>query len=117
MAANAPDLPRTIVRTLARAAVVLALPLALGACTWVKVTEAGGRVAQRTAEEVSSCRKLGQASVQTTDKVILARDTRTVQAEVIALAKNQAGSMGGNAIVPASALAGGSQSFDVYSCP
>lgn len=90
--------------------------LALQACTWVEVDEAGARVAQRTAAEVAGCRNLGQASVHTTDKVVLARDTRTVQAEVIALAKNQAGAMGGNAIVPAGPLNGGSQSFDVYRC-
>ena len=90
--------------------------LALQACTWVEVDEAGARVAQRTAAEVAGCRNLGQASVHTTDKVLLTRDPRTVQAEVIALAKNQAGDMGGNAIVPAGPINGGSQSFDVYRC-
>ncbi len=88
----------------------------LPACTWVDVSEAGARVAQRSAEEVTNCRNLGQATVHTTDKVVLTRDPRTVQAEVIALAKNQAADMGGNAIVAASAIAGGSQSFNVYRC-
>jgi hypothetical protein len=93
--------------------VVLALP----GCTWVKVTDAGAKVAIRNASEVTACRKVGVASAHTTAKVLLARDSRTVQAEVLALAKNQAGEMHGNAIVPIGDVQNGAQTFDVYSCP
>ena len=94
----------------------LTLALVLSNCTWVKVTEAGAAVALRAANETSGCERIGVASVKTAAKVVLARDTRTVQAEVYAMAKNQAGTMNANAIVPIGTVVDGAQSFDVYRC-
>ena len=91
--------------------------LLLSSCTWVKVTEAGAGVAVRAANEVTSCERIGVASVKTTAKVVLARDTRKVQSEVYAMAKNQAGTMNANAVVPIGQIVDGGQSFDVYRCP
>ncbi len=91
--------------------------LLLSSCTWVKVTESGAGVAIRAASEVSGCERIGVASVRTTDKVVLARDTRKVQSEVYAMAKNQAGTMNANAAVPIGQIVDGAQSFDVYRCP
>ena len=40
-----------------------------------------------------------------------------MQDELLRLARNEAGSMGGNAIVPESVIEEGRQTFGVYSCP
>ncbi len=95
----------------------LTVALLLSSCTWVKVSEAGAGVAIRAANEVSSCERVGVASVKTTAKVVLARDTRKVQSEVYAMAKNQAGTMNANVAVPIGQIVDGAQSFDVYRCP
>lgn len=97
--------------------IALCMLLAFSGCTWVKVNDAGARVTLRTAAEVASCERIGTANVKTTAKVLVSRDPRDVQTEVIALGRNQAGEMGANAIVPARPLEGGSQSFDMYRCP
>lgn len=99
------------------ATAAVALAVLLSSCTWVKVTDVGAAVAIRTAGEVSRCERIGVSSVKTAAKVVLARDTRTVQAEVYALAKNQAGSMNANAIVPIGQVVDGAQSFDIFRCP
>lgn len=93
------------------------LTLSLGGCTWVKVTEAGAQVAVRNATEVAGCERLGTAGAQTTAKVLLARDARKVQAELLALGKNQAAEISGNAIVAEGDVQNGAQKFAVYRCP
>ena len=94
----------------------LTVALLLSGCTWVKVNDAGANVAIKAANEVSSCERIGVASVKTTAKVLLARDTRKVQSEVYAMAKNQAGTMNANTAVPIGQIVDGAQSFDLYRC-
>jgi len=48
--------------------------------------------------------------------VIFARRDPTIQGELESLARNEAALMGGDAIVPASAIERGRQTFDVYLC-
>ena len=49
--------------------------------------------------------------------VIVQRGAEQLQDELTALARNEAGRMGGNTIVPESVIDEGQQSFGVYSCP
>ncbi len=96
--------------------IALAGALAL-ACTWVKLTPAGGAVRVAKENEVAGCETKGRTHAQTTDRVLLfARGDPTIQNELESLARNEAALMGGDAIVPASAIERGRQTFDVYVC-
>lgn len=90
----------------------------LTACNWVQLTTEGETVRLATAAEVGNCRSIGRASSQTLDEVVFVdRGADTLQEELLTLARNEAGSMGGNVIVPESLIDEGEQSFMVYSCP
>ena len=90
--------------------------LALG-CTWVKLTPGGEAVRVAKENEVAGCETKGRTHAQTTDRVVIfARRDPTIQNELESLARNEAALMGGDAIVPASAIERGRQTFDVYLC-
>jgi hypothetical protein len=99
-------------------AFALCLAATLGACTWVRLTEQGKGVRMVQASEAESCRKIGYATAQTTDRfAIFARTDRKIDEEIGFLARNEAAKMGGNAIVPSGARSDGRQAFEVYRCP
>lgn len=88
----------------------------LGACAFVKVSDAGAAVTQANSPGVVNCRSLGEVESQTRAKVLLNRNRNSVEQELIDLARNQASSMGANAIVPIGQPIDGKQKFNVYSC-
>jgi hypothetical protein len=49
--------------------------------------------------------------------VVVERGGERLQDELIRLARNEAGDLGGNVIVPESVIEEGRQSFGVYRCP
>ena len=70
-----------------------------------------------TAGEIAGCTTKGLTHAQTTDRVLIfARREQTIQHELESLARNEAALMGGDAIVPASPVERGRQTFDVYRC-
>ena len=84
------------------------------ACTFVAFTAAG--FAGTASSEI--CQSLGRASSSTLDRLLLIeRNTVRQEDELLTLARNEAGDMGGNAIVPITAASAGKQSFAVYRCP
>ncbi len=86
-------------------------------CTWVHLTEEGRAVRVLRAEETPGCERLGAVKTNTTDRVIIfARSDRKIREELEALARNEAGEMGGDAIAASGSASGGRQSFDVYRC-
>lgn len=86
-------------------------------CTWVEVTEAGYKVAVISPEEAANCERLGETRAEVLDNVgPIPRSEEKVQEELIALAKNSAGEMGGNAIVPEGNPLVGAQRFSIYNC-
>ena len=91
----------------------------LAACSnWVQVTNEGAGVRLANAGEVGNCRRLGRTQAQTMSRVVVVeRGNERVQEELSRLARNEAGSMGGNTIVPESVIDEGRQTFGVYSCP
>ncbi|MDP6536305.1 MAG: DUF4156 domain-containing protein [Gammaproteobacteria bacterium] len=90
----------------------------LAACNWVGVTNEGEGVRLANAGEVGNCRRLGRTQAQTMSRVVVVeRGNERVQEELSRLARNEAGSMGGNTIVPESVIDEGRQTFGVYSCP
>jgi hypothetical protein len=69
------------------------------------------------AGEVAGCESKGRTHAQTTDRILIfARSERPIRTELESLARNEAAEMGGDTIVPASAVEGGRQTFDVYLC-
>jgi len=91
--------------------------LATTACTWVALSDDGGRVRVAEAGEVAGCTTKGLTHAQTTDRVVIfARREQAVRRELESLARNEAALMGGDTIVPASPIERGRQSFDVYLC-
>ncbi|HJN95154.1 MAG: hypothetical protein CMQ15_17915 [Gammaproteobacteria bacterium] len=91
----------------------------LAACnSWVGVTNEGAGVQLANAAEVGNCRRLGRTQAQTMSRVVVVeRGGERMQEELTRLARNEAGSMGGNTIVPESVIDEGRQTFGVYSCP
>jgi len=90
--------------------------LAMTACTWIKLTDAGAAVEQATEAQVAGCRQVGIVSSTTQDRVLLTRGRGKVSEELIVLARNEAARLGGDTIVPANPMAGGHQDFNVYRC-
>lgn len=85
---------------------------------WVQVTSAGQNVRVATANEVSNCSRIGRTRTNTLGKIVgIERGAEKLQEELQSLARNEAGDMGGNVVVPESLIDDGQQTFGVYSCP
>lgn len=96
----------------------LLLATALTGCTWVSLTPEGETVTLMEASAVSRCERIGRATATTRDEVArVDRSGERIQNELLVLARNEAGSMGGNAIVPETVIQDGRQVFGVYRCP
>jgi hypothetical protein len=87
-------------------------------CAWVDLKPQGEKVRLLTASEVKRCTRLGHVSSTTTATLLgfIARSTSTVREELNRLARNEAGGMGGDTIVPTGPMVDGEQSYDVYRC-
>lgn len=99
-------------------ALILSLSgFALG-CTWVQLTTEGESVRLATAAEVVNCSRIGSTTSTTRSRVWVAdRGSEKVQDELITLARNEAGTLGGNTIVADGTIEEGRQRFIVYRCP
>jgi hypothetical protein len=97
--------------------VVLGSALLLTSCAWVELTQDAQHVRILSASDASACNKLGQTTASVADNIggVKRRDD-IVQANLEKLARNSAADMKGDAIVPASPIKDGRQSFDVYRC-
>lgn len=96
---------------------VIVLGAACGACTWVKLTDQGRSVHVAQFPQVSGCDQLGEVTAHVLDKVAFVKRSRDKQArELATLARNEAGEMGGNTIVPSSDIKNGRRHFTVYRC-
>ncbi|MCB1666162.1 MAG: DUF4156 domain-containing protein [Pseudomonadales bacterium] len=98
---------------------LLSLCAAFSACSnWVNVTSAGMLVSVATPAEVTQCTRLGSANTNALSEIgFVQRGSEKLQQELIDLARNEAGDMGGNRIVVESPITEGRQSFGVYRCP
>lgn len=91
--------------------------LLMASCTWVKVTTRGEGVRLvQSVKAVESCKRIGMANTKVVDRFIFHRDADKVANELADLARNEAGLMGGDTIVPASEIINGRRSFGVYRC-
>jgi len=91
----------------------------LSSCnSWVQVTSEGESVRLASGRETANCQRVGSAQAQTLSRlVVVERGGERLQDELIRLARNEAGDLGGNVIVPESVIEEGRQSFGVYRCP
>jgi hypothetical protein len=99
--------------------IAISLVLALSSCSssWVQLTPEGEGVTQFPLANVSNCSRLGSTRASTLKKMLfLDRNRSKLEQELVTLARNEAGTMGGNAIVSESAIADGAQRFGVYRC-
>jgi hypothetical protein len=93
------------------------LLLALTGCNWVGVTTEGVEVSLVEATEVGNCTRIAQTRSKTLSRFIFQRGAKTLQEELVSLARNDAGGLGGNTIVAESSITEGEQVFGVYTCP
>ena len=99
-------------------AFILIGSISLSCSNWVQVTSNGASVRLLTMQETTSCERIGSARAQTLGSVVgLERGAERLQDELSRIARNEAGDMGGNAIVPESVISDGRQAFGVYLCP
>lgn len=96
--------------------VLLATALASG-CALVELTPGGAGVRLASPEAVVTCTSLGRLTADVIAKVgFLPRHPDAVQDNINVTARNAAADMGADTIVPASKIADGKQTFDVYRC-
>lgn len=90
----------------------------LSACTtWVKVTPMGETVrVVQSQRAVESCKRLGKVNAKVVSRVVIERDEEKVAIELANLARNEAGMLGGDTIVPISEIYDGRRVFAVYQC-
>lgn len=96
--------------------ILLAAGVVCTACNVVKPTTRSQAVAYIPANEAQGCQKLGTATVETVSKVLLSRNPKTVQNELITLAKNEAVILKGDSVVAETEINNGKQEFGVYRC-
>lgn len=90
----------------------------LGGCTWVKLTESGANIRVIDQDEASRCIKKGEITASVRDEVgPYSRNRQKVIDEVETLARNDAGGLGANAIVPVGELDNGERRYAAYDCP
>jgi hypothetical protein len=102
----------TPIRLLATLAAAL-----LGACAMVELTQGGAGVRIAKAEDVTGCVNLGRTTASVVHEVAgIPRHRDAVQDNINVTAKNSAATMDADTIVPASEVAEGKQTFNVYRC-
>lgn len=98
----------------------VAVVISLTACSsssWVQLSPQGQQVSLATAAEVTNCTRLGTANVSAADKIgFVQRSARRLQEELVSLARNEAGALGGNRVAPESTINDGRQTFGVFRC-
>ena len=98
-------------------AFIAVLTLSNCASTWVQLTPEGEKVVQLPLANVSNCTRIGSTRSSTLNKMLfLERNRAKLELELVTLARNEAGTTGGNAIVAESEIADGQQRFGVYRC-
>lgn len=96
--------------------VALAVAMMAG-CTFVEVNPKAKGVRVGKAEDVVNCQRVGQVTVSTLARIAgLPRYETSMQDELYTLARNSAGEMGGDTVVPTTPMKDGRQTMGVYRC-
>ena len=92
--------------------------IALTGCTWVQLSSEGENVSLAGVDVIGNCERIGRATAKTLGEIVtVERGGGRLQEELLTLARNEAGRMGGNTVVPESLIDDGQQDFGVYNCP
>ena len=95
---------------------LIVLPLFMG-LSFVDLTEEGSKVLEATADKVDNCEMVGKGTASTRSKrVFFKRKGERVQNELLGLAKNEAATLGANAIVAGEIGEDGKMKWAGYSC-
>lgn len=98
--------------------VLMVFPLWVVACTWVPLTQEGSHVELRSFDQVQGCERKSRVTTSVKAKVGgVSRSEEKVRGELLTLARNEAGRIGGNAVVAETEPTDGRQAFIVYRCP
>lgn len=105
--------PRTV-----RTAAAICCAGLLAACqNWVELTDAGRDVSIVTPATAENCERLGRVTARSREQVAgLHRDPERLKRELKTLARNEAASLGANAILATTEVTDGRQSFDALRC-
>ena len=96
---------------------LLPILLTLNACSWVELTAEGEKVRVLGEDEVARCTFKGKSTVSVTEKIVGARrHDKSIQEELVIIARNGARNLDGDTIVAASPESEGKQVFKVYRC-
>lgn len=97
---------------------LIGVVLGLSACSFVSLDEKGAWVQERNSNQVANCDRLGNTTSNVLGKLgFIPRSEKKQTAELLILAKNEAGAMGGNVVVAESEITNGARRFGVYKCP
>lgn len=99
-------------------AILAAATLGLGACTWVKMEPEGARIRVLAASaDTSGCSARGEIGVSVKDKVgLYRRNDLKVRDELETMARNEAVSLGADAVQPLGEPVAGEQRFSAFRC-
>ena len=87
------------------------------ACTWVKTSDAGYEVTLLSANRVSQCARIGSITTSTKSTLLkINRNPAKIQAELDALAREEAVKLQANSLVRHS-IADGKATYTAYQCP
>ncbi|HAG72065.1 MAG TPA: hypothetical protein DCL66_07650 [Gammaproteobacteria bacterium] len=85
--------------------------------SWVQLTSEGESVMLLPESGVASCTRVGGTRSSTLNTILFTQRNRLrLEEELATLARNEAGSMSGDAIVIESPISDGTQRFGVYRC-
>lgn len=90
----------------------------MNACSFVSL-DPGARdvnVVEDT-NSLKNCKALGETNVNLWSKAETFQSDKTVNTQLDTLARNQAATMGGNTVIPASDINNGQRKYNVYNCP
>ncbi len=91
--------------------------ISLASCANVKPTEQSKGVTLVKPFNVKDCKKLGTTHVSIKQKTgIFVLDDKAATEDLVTLAKNRAGIMGGDSIVAKGPIEEGKMVFDIYQC-
>ena len=101
-----------------RIAMLCAVLIAAGGCTWVKMGPGGADVrVARAGDDLSKCERRGEVAVSVKDRLgPYERNDITVRDELETLARNEAPGMGADTVQPKGAPVDGEQRFTTWRC-
>jgi len=95
----------------------VALAVAIGGCSTIKLKPGADEVEILGAERVADCQRLGKTTVSVAEKLgFIPRGEKAIREDLHRLARNSAVTMNGDTISAESPIEEGEQTFGVFDC-